>query len=325
MPRPCSRAISAVSSTGKPWVSCRSKTSPACSVDSPALACHAHEIVEQSRARLQRAGEALLLGLEQAPDVVAMTDELGEAGGQRLDHGLVHGAEEGRLEAEARAVQDGAPDDPAQHIATALVGGRDAVGRDRAHAAGVIAEHAERAHGIAAIGVATAREALQGLDHVTRLVGLEEAADALQEHGDSLDAAARVDVLRRKRRQGPVVSAIELHEDEIPELEEAIAVAPRRALGPAAAELLAAVVVELRARAAWPCRPGLPEVVLAQRDDALGGDALPEPEIPRDVVRPELVVALVHGRPDALGVEPPCARRELVGHLHGARLEVVAE
>ena len=232
------------------------------------LACHAHEIVEQARAGLQRPGEALLLGLEQAPDVVAVPGELGEAVGQRLDHGLVHGSQERRLETEARAVQDGAPDDPAQHVAAALVGGRHAVGRDRAHAARVVAEHAERAHGIAAIGVATAREPLQRLDHVRRLVGLEEAAGALQEHGDSLDAAARVDVLRRKRRERAVVAAIELHEDEIPVLEEAIAVAARLAVGAAAAELRAAVVVELRARAAGPRRPRLPEVVLAERDDA---------------------------------------------------------
>ena len=154
MPSPASRASSAVSSTGKPWVSCSSKTSPACRLDSPCVACPRDQVVEQARAGRERLREALLLGLEQAADVVAVLGELGEAVGQRLDHGLVQRPEERRLEAEARAVQDGAPDDPAQHVAAALVRRRDAVGRDRGHAAAVVAEHAERAHGVAAVGVA---------------------------------------------------------------------------------------------------------------------------------------------------------------------------
>ncbi len=39
----------------------------------------------------------------------------------------------------------------------------------------------------------------------------------------------------------------------------------------------------------------------------------------------DLLVALVHGRPDALGIEPVRPRRELVRHRDRARLEVVAE
>ena len=161
------------------------------------------QVVEQARSRRQRLRKALLLGLEQAADVVSMLRELGEATAERLDHRLVHGSQERRLEPEPRAVQDGAPQDPAQHVAAPLVGGRHAIGRDRGHAAGVVAEHAERAHRVAAVGVAAAGEALQRLDHVRRLVGLEQAARALQEHGDALDSAARVDVLRGERRSAP--------------------------------------------------------------------------------------------------------------------------
>ena len=90
MPRPASRASSAVSSTGKPCVSCSSKTSPACRVDSPCVARPRDQVVEQARAGRERLREALLLGLEQAAHVVAVLGELGEAVGQRLDHGLVH-------------------------------------------------------------------------------------------------------------------------------------------------------------------------------------------------------------------------------------------
>ena len=122
MPRPASRAISAVSSTGKPCVSCSSKTSPACRLDSPCVARSRDQVVEQARAGRERLREALLLGLEQAAHVVAVLRELGIAVGQRLDHDLVQRAQERRLEAEAAAVQHGAADDPAQDVAAALVG-----------------------------------------------------------------------------------------------------------------------------------------------------------------------------------------------------------
>ncbi len=228
------------------------------------------QVVEQARARRERLREALLLGLEQAADVVAVLGELGVAVGQRLDHDLVQRAQERRLEPEAAAVQDGAADDAAQHVAAALVGRRHAVGGDRRHAAPVVAEHAERAHGVAAVGVALARHALERRDHVRRLIGLVDAAGVLQQHRDALEPAAGVDVLGGQRRQHAVAAAVELHEDEVPVLEEAIAVAAGLAVGAAAAVLGAAVVVELRARAAGAGRAGLPEVVLAELDDAIG-------------------------------------------------------
>ena len=250
MPSPASRASSAVISTGKPCVSCSSKTSPAWRFDSPLSRALRDEIVEQARAGRERLREALLLGLEQAADIVAMRRELRVAIGQRLDHGLVDGAQERRLDAEPRAVQHGAADEPPQHVAASLVGRGHAVGRDRRHAAPVIAEHAERAQRIAAVGVALAREALDRRDDMCRLIGLVDARCVLQQHRDALEAAARVDVLGRQGRQGAVVAAVELHEDEVPELEEAVAVAAGLAVGSAAAVLRTAVVVELRARAA---------------------------------------------------------------------------
>jgi hypothetical protein len=289
------------------------------------LAGAGDQVVEQPGAGREGLREAILLGLEQAAHVVAMLRQSGEATAHRLDHGLVDGCEERRLEPQPRAMQDGAPQDPAQDVAAPFVGRRHAVGGDRRHAARVIAEHPERAHRVAAIGIAAAGEALHGLDHVGGLVGLEEAPRALQEHRHALHPAAGVDVLRGQRRERAVVAAIELHEDEVPELQEAIAVAARPALGPAAAEAQSAVVVELRARTTRPRGPRLPEVVLAERHDPARRDALLDPEIPRDVVGAHLAIALVDRRPEVLGIQPERAGRELVRHFHRARLEVVAE
>ena len=90
----------------------------------------------------------------------------------------------------------------------------------------------------------------------------------------------------------------------------------------------AAVEVELRAGAARPGRPGLPEVVLAAEvDDPLVGDADRIPDRDRLLVGPEaeLVVAAEHGDPDVVRVEAVALRRELPRELRRALLEVVAE
>ena len=76
-------------------------------------------------------------------------------------------------------------------------------------------------------------------------VGLVDGDDALEDRRGPLEAHAGVDVLLRERRQRAVLVELVLHEHEVPELEEAVALAAGRAVGAAAAELLAAVVEEL--------------------------------------------------------------------------------
>ena len=91
-------------------------------------------------------------------------------------------------------------------------------------------------------------------------VGVEDRVGLLEEHRAALEPEAGVDVLLGQRRQLAVLVEVVLHEDEVPELEEALAaLAAGRAVGLAAAELLAAVVVQLGARAARAGRSGGPQ------------------------------------------------------------------
>ena len=101
---------------------------------------------------------------------------------------------------------------------------------------------------------------------------------------------------------------------------------PGQLAGPA--ELLAAVEVHLRAGAAGPGGPGLPEVLRArQPHDPLLGDADPAPDLDRLLVRPEaeLLVALEDGHPDPLGIEAEALGRELPAPGDRLLLEVVPE
>ena len=129
-----------------------------------------------------------------------------------------------------------------------------------------------------------------------------------------------------QRGQRAVLVQVELHEHEVPELEEALGVVARAVVLPA--EVQAAVEVELRARPARAGRARLPEVVLApELHDALVRDARPAPALDRLVVGPqaELLVAAEDRDPDLLRLEPEALVESSQRVLDRALLEVVAE
>src|SRR5690606_20996185 len=152
-------------------------------------------------------------------------------------------------------------------------------------------------------------------------IDVEVAGNALQHRGHALKAHARVDARPLQLRVRAVFVLMKLDKDQIPNLQITLAVvAARLALFVRAAELGAAVDVNLRARAAR-ADADLPEVVLfAQAHDALLGDA--------DLLMPDagrLVVLPVDADP-----------KPVLGHLHalgdelprpgdGFALEIVPE
>jgi hypothetical protein len=165
------------------------------------------------------------------------------------------------------------------------------------------------------------------VDERLERVDLGERVDLLEDHRRALEAHPGVDVLLRKRRQRPVLGEVELHEDEVPELEVALAVAAGAARRPAAAVLLAAVVVELRARPAGARFGRLPEILRARQAEDPLARQVPLPRLRRHLVlaQAQLRVAGEDRRPQPLGIQVHPARHELPRVLDGTVLEVVAE
>jgi hypothetical protein len=122
---------------------------------------------------------------------------------------------------------------------------------------------------------------------------------------------------------------LELHEHEVPELQEAIAAGARGGTARLAAPVfLTPVPVDLRVGAARSRAADGPEVLGArERDDALAGHADRLPLGDRNLVRPELEdrVAGVHGHPDPVPVELQPLLDELRRQLDRTLLEVLAE
>src|SRR5690606_590954 len=141
--------------------------------------------------------------------------------------------------------------------------GADVVGDD-AHADVVVLDGA----------VAASGELLGALDEGEDLVDLVHVVLALEQVGDARQARTRDDALPFELADERVVlahalAAEELVEDEVPDLEVAVATRVDGAADGLRPELRAAVVVELRARAGRAGTPGVPEVLLAGQPDDL--------------------------------------------------------
>ncbi len=155
-------------------------------------------------------------------------------------------------------------------------------------------------------------------------VGVVVGADVVQDRDEALEAHAGVDVLVGQGAEGAVGLAVELDEDEVPDLEDIGVVLVDQVGGFAPAD---AVEVDLGAGAAGAGVAHLPEVVLGvAREDA----------VLREVAAPEVAglevgglvgggVALEVGGVEAIGGELADLGQELPGPVDGVLLEVVAE
>src|SRR5206468_12900911 len=132
--------------------------------------------------------------------------------------------------------------------------------------------------------------------------------------------SAGVDRRLRQRVARAAVELLELHEYEIPDLDEAVAILLSRARR-AAPDLVAMVVEDFRARAAGAGVAHLPEIVGAgDADDARlrePCDLLPEIE--------GLVVVDIDGRREFILRQAEFLGDEVPGKLDRAILEVIAE
>ena len=318
MPR--SRAMSAVRSTGKPEGVVELENGLA--VEHAILAMQRR--LQHLHAVLERFGEALLLGPEDLRHPVLGFRQLGVGVAHHRRQIGDHPIKKRLLAAELVAVADRAPDYAAKHIAPALVPGDDPVDHQERAGADVVGDDFE--------GIV--REILRpgfargGADQVPEQVDLVVRVHALKHGGDAFEAHPRIDAGLGQRRHHALVVAVELHEDEVPDLDVAVAVGLARPRG-AARDPGPVVIEDLAARAAGPGIRHLPEIVaLVLRASRLVAD--PHAAILRhaDLLRPEIVglVVLVIDR------GPQFFRRQLVdpgqqlpGEADGVALEVIAE
>ena len=107
----------------------------------------------------------------------------------------------------------------------------------------MVGQHPQRPGNGGIRAVAAAGELLAQRKQGAEQVVLEDRRDALQQGGQPVEPRPGVDVLRRQRRERAVLTERVLHEDEVPVLEEALALAARSLV--LSAKLGAPVQIEL--------------------------------------------------------------------------------
>ncbi len=284
----------------------------------PALAEPGGRFLEDDVAAAEGALEAFLLLAQGRLDHRLGADQFGIGGAHLVDQHRGQQMHQGLAGAQQMGVAHGAAHDPAQHISPALVGGRNAVRQQEAGGPQMIGDHPVGGR-LAALGL-RAGQRFGGGDQRAEEVRLIDALHALQHGGQPLQPHPGVD---RRLGQGYARAAfglVELHEDQVPDLHESVAVLFGRA-GRAAGDGGAMVEEDLRAGAAGAGVAHGPEVVGgADPDDPLvgqAGDLLPEV--------PGLVVVGIDGDAQPVLGQAEIAGDQRPGELDRAFLEIVAE
>ena len=188
-----------------------------------------------------------LLGLGQLGEGRA---HLRRQGGDQL-------VEKGLLLTELVAVADSAADDAAQDIAAPLIARGDAIDDEKGGGANVVGDDPQ---GLG-VPVGRASQLGGGGDQPGEEVDLVVTVDALHDRRQALQAHAGVHRRLGQGRQLAAGVAVELHEDQVPDLDVAVAVGVRRT-GRTARDLGAMVVEDLGTGAAGAGVAHGPEVVL---------------------------------------------------------------
>ena len=252
--------------------------------------------------------------------------QLGEGGRHAVRHDAHEVVQERVAPAEQPVVPDGPAQDPAQHVAPLLVRGEDAVGEQEGHGPRVIRQHAEGDAVLPVFGrprVLEPEPLLRRFDDREEEVRVVVRSHALKQRRDPLESGARVDRGRGERRVRAVRRAVELHEHEVPELDDLVRLARRLELrvGDAVVALRPQVVVQFRAGAARTRVAHLPEVVLVPHapDARLRDRGAFQPEVEG------VVVVVVDRGPQAAGLQAEVSGHPLPGEVDRVALEVVAE
>ncbi len=226
------------------------------------------------------------------------------------------------------AVADRAAHDTAKDVFAAGAVGKDAFGDEERGRARVVGDDAHRDVVVglrAAVRLAAdlgrlVDEGAQKIGVVVRHLALHDARDALEPH-------AGVDARLRERRHRPALRAIELHEDEVPDLHPAAAVGAGLLIEEREVDVVAVEPMDFGARAARAGLAHRPEVVgHAHADDAVvreAADLLPDRA--RFVVGGDPVGTAEHGDDEAARIEAVALGDEVPRVGDRLFFEVVAE
>src|SRR5712692_3343164 len=162
--------------------------------------------------------------------------------------------------------------DAPENVTASLVARKDSIGGEEDQRAGVVSDHPQRGIGFRILPIRGTGKRGEAVDDRTKRIGIEDRLFALQDHRETFQAQAGVDVLLRQRRTRAIEVLVELHKDQVPNLQEALAIAAGRAIRFTTAMLAASIIVNLGIRAAWARGSRWPPPVILQAHNRFVGN-----------------------------------------------------
>ena len=187
------------------------------------VALPAKRAFEDLHAVFQRFGKAFLLCQQGFLDTLRCSYQF-RIGRAHLQHEILHQlVKERPALAQLVAMAQGAANDPAQYVATPVVGRNHAVDDQEAAGANVVRNHLQgRQRQVITAGFTrgSADQALEQVDFIVAVHMLQHRCDALESH-------AGVNAGLGQARHGAIGLTVELHEHQVPDLDIAIAIGIR--------------------------------------------------------------------------------------------------
>src|SRR5438132_4293335 len=224
-------------------------------------------------------------------------------------------------QSEQSPIPSGPPVDPPQHIPATFVRGKDAVRHHEHHPPQVIRDDPHRTVVIPACPVTLACRFLDRAENRLEEIAFVVAVHSLRQGGQSLQPHPGVNARLGERFENAFAVTVILHEDQVPDLQIPVAVAPDRAGRLAAAQHCSLINQDLGTGAARTGVAHLPEIIF-----------LPHPNDPTgrytDHPFPEamgLIVLAKHRDPELVLRQPDHACQKVPREPDGVLLEVIPE
>ena len=235
-------------------------------------------LIEQAKSLVQGVEKPFLFSLRDMLDRRTMPFQLGIGALHPNNHGFRQAMEKRPVEAETERppIAPGPAEDAPEDIPAAFVRRQNAVRDHEADRPQVIRDHSHRPVVIRGDAIPLSRHARNRADDRLEQIGVVVIGLALGDGGETLEAHARIDAGFGQRVQCAFVIAVELHEDQVPDFDDPVAIPVRHGI---ARDRRALVVVDLGTWSAGTGLRHLPEIILLPASHDAGrrhADLLPE-------------------------------------------------
>ena len=227
-------------------------------------------LIQDLHASVDSGVEVLFLGSQNLHDVVELFFKLVIFALVTVNNSLYKVFKEQTVYTKQFAVTDSTSEKSSHNIASAFVRGQYTVGSKECYCTDMVGDNTDRYVLLVLSTVLAASDLADVISDSLNRINIENGINALHQCCKSFQTHTCVDVLLCQRSVSAVLVSLKLSEYQIPKLHISVAVASYAAGRLAAAILLAAVEIDLRAGAAGTVCTSLPEVVLlAHADDMI--------------------------------------------------------